>query len=100
MPTSSTSKPPPGRKVLPVKWRDSAWSPRVIIRSACRRGAPRSSWPGEAPVVLWVSGEQTQRPQTRTCAARAAQRPAQGSRPMPLPFGHPRFSQPGLDNLL
>jgi hypothetical protein len=42
MPTTSMPRPEPGKKNLPVKWRDNAWCPLIVIRPSGRRIAARS----------------------------------------------------------
>ena len=54
MPTSPISKRSAVKKNLPVKWRDSAWSPRIVIRSLNRPPPARIYW--DAPGSDWDLG--------------------------------------------
>jgi len=53
MPTSPISKPSPDKKNLPIKWRDSAWSPRIAIRSLNRRRPPQGFWQADVRISDW-----------------------------------------------
>ena len=44
MPTSFFAKAQPGKKSVPIKWRDSAWPVRIVIRSAAGRRGPLARW--------------------------------------------------------
>jgi hypothetical protein len=41
MPTTSTPKPEPEKRNVPVKWRDNAWYPRIVIRPSNHRVSAR-----------------------------------------------------------
>lgn len=101
MPTSSIPKTTPTKKCVPVKWRDSAWSPRIVIRSVDRRrpafGFPQSE--------TWTS-DRDSAPASLPSLSRAGERLPGSSelqaqnRSLPLAFLHPRFrSTSRLDNL-
>ena len=100
MPRSSTLKRPEG-KVLRIKWRESAWRPRIIVRSVERRDGALGLCDLEARISGWAWERQTMRPRG------AGERPI-GSRgrkslngAMPWPCTHPRFARnSGLDNHL
>ena len=44
MPTSFFAKAQSGKKSVPIKWRDSAWPVRIVIRSAAGRRGPLARW--------------------------------------------------------
>lgn len=37
MPTTSTQRPEPEKKKVPVKWRDNAWCPLITVQRSVRR---------------------------------------------------------------
>jgi hypothetical protein len=49
MRTSTNEKSGSGKKSLPVKWRDQAWLPRIVIRSSSRPLAAGASWADPPP---------------------------------------------------
>ena len=99
MPTSPISKPSAVKRTLPIKWRDSAWSARISIRSLYHRRWERG--------VRLPDGELGNE-EVRACAfpgwGRAGE-PLPGGRiplpNLPFPLAHPRFFRPtGMDNLI
>ena len=51
MPTSFFAKAQPGKKSVPIKWRDSAWPVRIVIRSAAGRQGPLAGWARDTGVA-------------------------------------------------
>ena len=106
MPTSPISKPSPAKKNLPIKWRDSSWSPRLVIRSQSRRRPDHGFWPPNARFSDWDFLPEEPSSQGVPRFDRAGERVpgrrrgASSSNVLPFPYGHPRFFSPsGLGNL-
>ena len=92
MPTSFFAKAQPGKKSVPIKWRDSAWPVRVVIRSAAGRRGPLARWArdtGAAPGPRAVPARSTSRKSEAPDGARgscgpgrpALRQPVNGSTP-------------------
>ena len=107
MPKSTTPKARSDRKTVPVKWRDSTWYPRIVIRSLDKRGSAVSLWENDA----WVNGASSCPPPMRGANQRRLIRPG-GRSPnparceasdakAPLSYGRARFlPNSRLDNPL
>jgi hypothetical protein len=100
MPTSPISKPSPAKKNLPIKWRDSAWSPRIAIRSLNRRRPPQGLWESDTRISDWNSGpEKIPYSGTPRWGRAGGRRPLSDST-LPLNPGPSRFlPTPRLNNL-
>ena len=105
MPTSPISKTSSAKKNVPIKWRDSSWSPRIAIRSLSRRRPDHGFWPpnarfsdGDFPPDEPSTGiSRLGRPGERLSGSR---RGASSSNVLPFPYGHPRFFSASGSNKL
>jgi len=107
MRTSSILKLRSDKKTVPVKWRDSSWCPRIVIRSADLRGPGLGFREDGALMAGADASSQEARAMKIRRLGRAGRRSpnpgrceVSGARP-PFPYGRSRlFPNSRLDNPL